>query len=156
MKKLLVHLSCHSLDVVLGPCSPSARTAWKSVASGCSAEPAKEVSPNFQSSFHSKVVLDEDSEPMLQALSKSFFSHRERVNGAAKLPNQDSSFPLGAARRASFLEAASAAAGWHGAPAVLKKSPTTLKLEAVPGNLRSVSSGRPNTASRAAKGCLDH
>ena len=64
-------------------------------------QPKKSV-PTFKAAFL-QVVLDEDSEPVLQALSKSFFSHRERVNGAAKVPKQDSSFPLGAARRASFL-----------------------------------------------------
>ena len=64
-------------------------------------QPKKSV-PTFKAAFL-KVVLDEDSKPVLLALSKSFFSHRERVNGAAKLPKQYSSFPLGTARGASFL-----------------------------------------------------
>lgn len=47
-------------------------------------QPKKSV-PTFKAAFL-KVVLDQNSKPVLLALSKSFFSHRERVNGAVKLP----------------------------------------------------------------------
>lgn len=89
------------------------------MAAGSSAELAKESVPTFRAAFL-KVILDKDFKSLL-ALSKSFFSHRERMNGAAELPKQYSSFPLGVARGASFLGSSLLLRDDTGAPAALKR-----------------------------------
>lgn len=88
-------------------------------ASGSSAELAKHASPNFHSSF-AQSRSGRRFQTVLLVLSKSFFSHGERVNGAAALPRQYSSFPLGTARGASFLGSSPLPRGDMGAPAARK------------------------------------
>lgn len=102
MKKLLVHLSCHSLDIVLGAIIPICTYCTEKWHLAPQQSSPKKSVPTFRAAFL-KVVLDEDFKPVFIAFSKSFFSHRERVNGAARLPKQYSSFIFGTARGASFL-----------------------------------------------------
>lgn len=89
------------------------------MASGSWAELAKDASPNFYSSFPQS-RSGWRFQTVLLALSESFFSHGERVNGVAKLPKQYSSFLLGTARGANFLGSSPLLRDDTGAPAALK------------------------------------
>lgn len=96
MKKLLLHPSCHALDIVLGAVSPHARTAQKNGIWLLHRASQKKSVPASRAAFL-KVVLDEDSRLVLLVLSQTFFSHGERewccraARTVVKFPSQHSS-----------------------------------------------------------------
>lgn len=84
----------------------------REMASGCLVELAREVSPNFQSSFPQSCSRRR-FQTVLLALCKSFCSHGERADASASLPRQ-CSFPSWNGQRSQLLRKQPAAVGWQG------------------------------------------
>lgn len=153
MKKLLVQLSCHPLDIVLGAIfSICTCRAEKWHLASRQSQP-KKSGPTFRAAFL-KVVLDEDSKPVFLALSK-VSSAVGRVNGAARLPKQCSSFALGTARGASFLGSSLLPRDDTG-PRQRWKASHYPEAGGRPGESRQRERGQAKWPLGTAKGFLDH